>query len=106
MRGSSVPAGSTGTTYSANAPALEANLLATIPADAFRISYFVQNQDVTDLQVVFDDGTGSNVSIVVLGAAAAAGGGGGSCGMPGMPHTGRIRIFSSSATAKMSARAW
>ena len=43
---------------------------------------------------------------LVLAAPAANGGQGGSLDLAGMPHTGRIRIYSSAAGCQMAARAW
>ncbi len=98
-----------GTDYSANPPSLAGlTLLATIPAPAApRLGYFIQAQCAAGLTVVLDDQAGSlTPTMVVLTGPATAGGEGGSLSMAGMPHTGRIRIYSSSATCQMAARSW
>ena len=101
--------GASGTDYSANAPSLAGlTLLATIPAPAStRLGYLVQAQCTAGLTVVFDDQAGSlSPTVVVLQGSGAAGGQGGSLSMAAMPHTGRIRIYSSSAGCQMAARSW
>jgi hypothetical protein len=101
--------GNNGTDYSANAPSLAGlTLLATIPAAAApRLGYFIQAQCTAGLSVVMDDQAGSVApTIIVLAGPASNGGQGGSLGMTGMPHSGRIRIYSSSASCQMAARAW
>ena len=101
--------GHDGTDYSANPPSLAGlTLLATIAAPSTpRLGYFIQAQCPAGLTVVFDDQPGSMApTAVVLAGAAVAGGQGGSLSMAGMPHTGRIRIYSSSASCQMAARAW
>jgi hypothetical protein len=101
--------GGNGTDYSANAPSLDGlTLLATIPAPAVpRHGYFIQAQCTAGLIVVFDDQNGTlTPTVVVLAGAAAAGGQGGSVSMSGMPHTGRIRIYSNAALCQMAARVW
>jgi len=98
-----------GADYSANAPSLAGlALLATIPAPAApRLGYFIQAQCAAGLTVVLDDQAGSlTPTMVVLSGPATAGGEGGSLSMAGMPHTGRIRIYSSSASCQMAARSW
>jgi hypothetical protein len=98
-----------GTDYSANAPSLAGlSLLVTIPAPAVpRLGYFVQAQCTAGLTVVLDDQAGSlTPTLVVLAGAVANGGQGGSLSMAGMPHTGRIRIYSSSSSCPMAARSW
>jgi hypothetical protein len=102
------PSGSNGIDYSANAPSLSGlSLLATIPASTTRLGYFVQSQSTYVLTVVMDDQAGSlTPTIVVLGGAATNGGQGGAVSMDGLPHSGRIRIYSSSSSAQMAARAW
>jgi len=101
--------GQNGTDYSANAPSLSGlTLLATIPAPANpRLSYIVQAQCTAGLTVVLDDQAGTlTPTILVIQGAASAGGQGGSLSMAGMPHTGRIRIYSSAASCQMAARSW
>ncbi|HVH78383.1 MAG TPA: hypothetical protein VM782_03250, partial [Stellaceae bacterium] len=98
-----------GTDFSANAPPFSSlNLLATIPAPAnARRGYFIQAQCTAGLTVVLDDAAGSQTpTVVVLAGSAANGGQGGSIDMNGIPHTGRIRIYSSSASCQLAARAW
>jgi hypothetical protein len=101
--------GQNGTDFSANAPSLSGlNLLATIPAPATpRLSYVVQAQCTAGLTVVLDDPAGAlTPTILVIQGATSAGGQGGSLSMAGMPHTGRIRIYSSAASCQMAARSW
>jgi hypothetical protein len=101
--------GQSGADYSANVPSLAGlTLLATIPAPATpRLGYFIEAQCTAGLVVALDDQGGSLApTIVVLQGSGAAGGQGGSLSMAGMPHTGRIRIFSSSSGCQMAARAW
>src|SRR5712691_2032741 len=85
--------GQSGADYSANAGSLSGlTLLATIPAPS----------------VPRLGGQGGSLSptIIVLAGPAANGGQGGSLDLAGMPHTGRIRIYSSVAGCQMAARAW
>jgi hypothetical protein len=101
--------GQSGIDHSANPTSLSGLLLlATIPAPvAPRLGYFIQAQCVAGLTVVFDDTAGSlTPTFVVLTGAGTDGGQGGSLDMGGMPHTGRIRIYSSAATCQMAARSW
>jgi hypothetical protein len=102
-------AGNNGTDYSANAPSLSGlTLLATIPAPLVpRLGYFIQAQCTAGLTLVFDDSAGSlTQTVAVLAGPSSNGSQGGSLSMSGMPHTGRIRIYSSSASCQMAARAW
>src|SRR5438876_11529193 len=101
--------GQSGADASANAPSLSGlSLLATIPAPAApRLGYLVQAQCTAGLTVVLDDpGATPTPTILVLQGAAANGAQGGSLSMAGMPHTGRIRIYSSSSSCQMAARSW
>jgi hypothetical protein len=101
--------GNSGTDSSANAPSLAGlSLLVTIPASTTpRLGYLVQAQCSAGLTIVLDDPTGSlTPTILVLQGASANGGQGGSLSMAGMPHTGRIRIYSSSPSCQMAARSW
>jgi hypothetical protein len=101
--------GANGADYGTNAPSLAGlTLLATIPTPASpRLGYFVEAQCTAGLTVVLDDQSGSlTPTIVVLQGSAANGGQGGSLNMAGMPHTGRIRIYSSSSSCQMAARSW
>jgi hypothetical protein len=101
--------GNSGADYSANAPSLTGlSLLMTIPAPAVpRLGYLVQAQCSAGLTIALDDAAGSlTATILVLQGATANGGQGGSLSMAGMPHTGRIRIYSSSSSCQMAARSW
>jgi hypothetical protein len=101
--------GQTGTDYSANAPSISGlTLLATIPAPTTpRLGYFIQAQCAAGLTVALDDAAAAlTPTIIVLSGPVTAGGEGGSLSMTGMPHTGRIRIYSSSASCQMAARSW
>ena len=98
-----------GSDYSANAPSLSGlTLLATIPAaSAPRLGYLIQAQCAAGLTLVLDDPAGALApTLVVLAGPSTNGGQGGSLSMAGMPHTGRIHIYSSSAVCQMAARAW
>ena len=101
--------GQSGADYSANAGSLSGlTLLATIPAPSVpRLGGVIQAQCTAGLTVALDDQGGSlSPTIVVLAGPAANGGQGGSLDLSGMPHTGRIRIYSSAAGCQMAARAW
>ena len=101
--------GQNGSDSSTNPPSLAGlTLLATIPAPAVpRLGYLIQAQCTAGLSVVFDDAAGAQTpTVVALAGAAANGGQGGSITMSGMPHTGRIRIYSSAADCQMAARSW
>ena len=101
--------GQNGADASANAPSLAGlTLLATIAApSASRLGYFIQAQCAAGLTVVLDDPAGGLAATrIVLAGASADGGQGGSMSMSGMPHTGRIRVYSSSSSCQMAARAW
>jgi hypothetical protein len=101
--------GASGSDASANPPSLAGlTLLATIAAPANpRRGYFIQAQCTAGLTVVLDDQAGSlSPTFVVLDGAGANGGQGAALDMSGAPHTGRIRIYSSSATCQMAARSW
>jgi hypothetical protein len=101
--------GANGSDASANAPSLAGlTLLATIPAPPGpRLGYLIQAQCTAGLTVVLDDQAGSlTPTVMVLAGAAANGGQGGSLSMSGLPHTGRIRIYSNSSSCQMAARSW
>lgn len=98
--------GSIGTDFSANKPALLANLLATIPVNASRNGFEVQNQAAAAIQVVMDDGAGNNISIVTL-----AQNGGNANGLAGADYTnfqerGRIRVYGATAGDSVMVRQW
>jgi len=102
-------AGISGTDYSANPPSLDGlSLLATIPSSATpRRGYFIQAQCTAGLTVVLDDAAGSSTTtLIMLAGSSINGGQGGSLDMSGMPHTGRIRIYSTSSTCQLAARSW
>jgi hypothetical protein len=104
-----VAPGSTGSDFSANAPSLAGlTLLATVPTPASpRRGYLIQAQCTAGLVVVFDRETGdSNPTMIILAGAPVDGGQGGTLDMSGMPHTGKIEIYSSAADCQMAARAW
>ena len=101
--------GNNGGDYSANAPSLSGlALLATIPAPAApRLGYFIQAQCTAGVTVALDDAAGSLApTLVVLAGPGSNGGQGGSLSMSGMPHTGRIRVYSSASNCQIAARAW
>ena len=98
-----------GSDYSANAPSLASlSLLATIPAATQpRLGYLIQAQCAAGLTLALDDAAGGLApTLVVLAGPSTNGGQGGSLSMAGMPHTGRIRIYSSSSSCQMAARVW
>lgn len=106
---SMTPPGNTGSDFSANAPSLAGMaLLATIPAPSSpRRGYLVQAQCTAGLIVVFDgESSGSTPTVIVLAGAPADGGQGGTLDMTGIPHTGKIEIYSSAPNCQMAARAW
>ena len=101
--------GQSGADYSANVPSLAGlTLLATIPAPSVpRLGGVIEAQCTAGLLVVLDDQADLlTPTIVVLAGAGANGGQGGSLDLAGMPHTGRIRIYSSSSSCQMAARSW
>lgn len=102
------PGGGSGADYSANAPSLSGlTLLATLPTSKTRVGFLIQAQCTAGLTVAFDDTAGTlTPTLVVLAGASANGGQGGSLSMVGMPHNGRIRIYSSASGCQMAARAW
>lgn len=94
--------GTVGTDASANAPALFPTLLATLAVNAARNYFEVQNQDESDIQVVMDDGTGTNQSVVILGAATGDNKQGGA--YTNNYERGRIRVFGADAGAQFEMR--
>src|SRR4029077_2423385 len=101
--------GNNGTDYSANAGSLSGlTLLATIPAPTVpRLGGIIEAQCTAGVVVTLDDqGAALTPTLIVLAGPAAAGGQGGSLDLAGMPPTGRIRIYSSSASCQMAARTW
>jgi hypothetical protein len=101
--------GSPGSDFSANSPSLAGlTLLATIPSPSSpRRGYLIQAQCTAGLTVVLDsESGGSDPTLIVLAGASVNGGQGGTLDMAGMPHTGKIEIFSSAADCQMAARAW
>ena len=98
-----------GSDYSANASSLAGlSLLATIPAATQpRLGYLIQAQCAAGLTIALDDAAGALApTLVVLAGPSTNGGQGGSLSMAGLPHTGRIRIYSSSSSCQMAARVW
>jgi hypothetical protein len=103
------PPGSAGSDFSANPPSLSGlTLLATIPAPSSpRRGYLIQAQCAAGLTVVLDrESGGSNPTRLILAGAQVNGGQGGTLDMAGIPHTGKIEIYSSAADCQMAARAW
>lgn len=103
------PSGSAGSDFSANAPSLSGlTLLATIPAPSSpRRGYLIQAQCTAGLTVVLDrESGGSDPTLIILAGASVNGGQGGTLDMAGMPHSGKIEIYSSAASCQMAARAW
>jgi hypothetical protein len=103
------PPGSAGSDFSANAPSLSGlTLLATIPAPSSpRRGYLIQSQCTAGLAVALGNDSGaSNPTVIILAGAPVNGGQGGTLDMAGIPHTGKIDIYSSAANCQMAARAW
>lgn len=101
-----VPTGN-GTDYSANAPSLAANLLLTIPANADRIGFFIQNLSADPVQVVLSAaGSGAGDTVMVLNPAGGTGQAGGSVDFSGIPHGGEIQVYAANASDAVTARAW
>ena len=101
--------GQHGLDHSAGAPTLSGlHLLATIPAPAGpRLGYVIEAQCAAGLTIALDDENGSlTATLIVLAGPASDGGQGAALDMAGIPHTGRIRIYSSDAGCQMAARAW
>lgn len=90
--------GSTGNDASNNPPATLANLIKTVAVNGSRAFIEVQNQDAALIQVVLDDGTGANQSIILLNTAGANTGGG---DWSSTSFKGRLRIFSSVANPQV-----
>ncbi len=98
-----------GSDFSANATSLAGlNLLATIPAsNGPRSGYIIQAQCTAGLTVALDDQAGISLpTLIVIQGSSVNGGEGGSLSMAGMPHSGRIRIYSSASGCQMAARTW
>ncbi len=95
-----------GTDFSANAPALLANLLATSPVNFKRQGWACQNQSGDTIQIVLDDGAGGTPTIFLCdpGAGANKQGADWSLSQAGIVHYGRIRVFSSSPTDQVGVR--
>ena len=99
--------GNTGADYSANPPSLSGlALLTTIPAPAApRAKVGIYANCTAGITVVLDDAAGALApTIVPVAGPAANGGQGGS--YVATAHTGRIRVYSPSASCQMAARAW
>lgn len=103
------PPGNAGSDFSANGPSLTGlTRLVTIPAPSSpRRGYLIQAQCTAGLTVVLDgESGGSNPTQIILAGAPVNGGQGGALDMAGIPHTGKIEIYSSTADCQMAARAW
>lgn len=106
---SMAPPGNAGSDFSANAPLLTGlTRLVTIPAPSSpRRGYLIQAQCTAGLTVVLDtEAGGSNPTQIILAGAPVDGGQGGALDMAGIPHTGKIEIYSSAADCQMAARVW
>lgn len=99
--------GNAGADYSANPPSLSGLvLLATIPAPAVpRAKLEIYANCTAGIVVVLDDQAGASTPTIVPIAGPAADGGQGG-GYVTTAHTGRVRIYSPSASCQMAARAW
>jgi hypothetical protein len=101
--------GESGTDYSANPPSLAGlTLLATIPAPTKpRRGFLIQAQCAAGLDIALDDPNGATApTVIILSGAGRDGGQGSSIDMSGVPHTGRIRIYSTDANCQVAARSW
>lgn len=99
--------GNAGADFSANAASLSGlTLLATIPAPAApRAKVEIWANCTAGISVVLDDQAGALApTIIPIAGPAANGGEGGS--YVTTTHTGRVRIYSSSSSCQMAARAW
>jgi hypothetical protein len=94
--------GTVGSDFSANPPALLGNLIATLPVNASRNYFEVENQDTGNIQVVMDDGAGGNQTITIIGGAAASNSQGGS--YSNSVERGRVRIYATAANKQVSVR--
>lgn len=95
-----ISGGGLGSDFSANPPALLANLIATVPVNAARANIEVQNQAAVPIQIALDDGTGAYQTIIVLTNGTGAGTQGG--GWNSQTFKGRARIFATNTTDKVS----
>jgi len=94
-----------GTDRSANKPTL-LSVLATIPANAARVGFYVQNQSASQLQVVLDqDNTGTDYTVILVDPGNGANGQGADWSMAqaGIRHSARIRVCGT-ANAQFAAR--
>lgn len=93
-----------GKDFSANKPAILANLLATIPPNPARRGCAVQNQSVDDIQVIFDNGQGTELTIFAIPGTV----GNKDVALPGTCGSfgGRIRVFSGSSSSVVALREW
>lgn len=96
-----IAGGTRGTDFSGTKPAIDANLLLTIPPNDNRSSANIQNQSADQLQVVLDDALGGASTIILLeaGGANVAGGAWSTDGS----FKGRIRVYGPNAGAQVSA---
>lgn len=86
-----IQGGSAGLDYSANKPAVYANLLGTIPVNAGRAGVSVQNQSSDTIQAMLDDGTGANISIILLAPGSGSNTQGGY--WESLTFKGRVRVY-------------
>ncbi len=87
-------AGGTGLDYSANAPAVAAQLLSTVPLNLSRSYVEVQNQSANPIQVVLDD-LANHRTIILLSPGIGANSQG--ANWTSATFKGRVRVFSASA---------
>jgi hypothetical protein len=84
--------GTPGIDHSANGPGLPGStLLFTIPANKQRNNVGMQNQSTSVLSVCRDDGTGANLTVLILSAASAAGAQG--ADWSSQTFKGRLRVY-------------
>lgn len=103
------PPGSAGTDYSANQPTLDGlTLLNTIPDEIVkpRRGYVIQAQCLAGMVIVFDTSAGGPFTAFILSGGLGDGNQGASLDSSSMPHSGRIRIYSSNPSCQFAARTW
>jgi hypothetical protein len=91
-------AGTTGADYSASPPAVPIAgfvLLASLPATPTRAYVEIQNQSAGPIQIVRDDGTGTNQSSLLLASGGANAQGG---GWSSTTFKGRVRVYGASGS--------
>lgn len=95
--GTTRPAGSTGFEWSANGVAVPTDTpLLTIPANPNRLAVEIQNQSAVQIQVVRDNGSGTQATSILLSPGTAAGQAGRS--WSSNTFRGRVRVYAPSGS--------